>query len=90
MINKVQLFSTANILILLQPIFNSLLASATAYESQATACDIEITLDLLWIGGNCIFNENMFFYELINIFFQQKYFISIFITFCTTCKHFTL
>ena len=72
MTNKVQLFSTANILILLQPIFNSLLASATAYESQATACDTEITLDLLWIGGNCIFNENMFFMSWSISFFNKN------------------
>ena len=39
----------------LQPIFNSLLAPATACESQATACDIEIFLGMLWIGVNCIF-----------------------------------
>ena len=39
---------------------NSLLAHATACESQATACDIEITLDMLWIGVNCIFKENIF------------------------------
>ena len=44
----------------LQPIVNSLLAPATACESQATACDIEITLDMLWSGVNCIFKKNIF------------------------------
>ena len=45
---------------LLHPIFNSSLDPATAYVSQATACDIEISLDMLWIGVSCIFKENMF------------------------------
>ena len=46
---------------LLHPIFNSLLAPATACESQVTVCDIEISLDMLWIDVNCIFKENMLF-----------------------------
>ena len=43
-----------------QHIFNSLLAPAIACESQTTACDIEIILDMLWIGVNCIFKESIF------------------------------
>ena len=42
------------------PIFNSLLAPATACESQATAYDIEISLDMLWIDVNSICKENIF------------------------------
>ena len=42
------------------PTFNSLLAPATACESQATACDIEISLDMLWIHVYCICKENIF------------------------------
>ena len=38
----------------------SSLAPATACESRATACDIEISLDMLWIGIKCIFKENLF------------------------------
>ena len=56
----------------MQPIFNSLLAPATACESQATACDIEITLDMLWIGVNCIFKENIFSVYLSISFFKLK------------------
>ena len=52
---------------LLHPIFNSSLAPDTACESQATARDIEISLDMLWIGVNCIFKE---IFKLENILFQ--------------------
>ena len=53
MIYPLRLFSTADIFnqALLHPIFKSLLA-----------CDIKISLDMLWIGVNCIFKENMFFF----------------------------
>ena len=54
---------------LLHHIFNSLQAPATACESQATACDIEINIDMLWIGVNCFFKENIFsLYWLIYFF----------------------
>ena len=81
-IYPVRLFSTAVLTrSLLHPIFNSLLVPATACESQATACDIEISLDMLWIGVNCIFNENIFSTHWSISFLTEKYFISIFITF---------
>ena len=41
-----------------------------ACEYRATACDIKITLDMLWIGVNCIF------YVLINTFFKLKNILS--------------
>ena len=31
-----------------------------ACESQSTACDIDISGDMPWIGGNCILKENIF------------------------------
>ena len=34
----------------LHSILNSLLAPTTASESQASDCDIKISLDMLWIG----------------------------------------
>ena len=40
----------------LHPIFNSMLAAATACESQARACEIEISLGII----NCIFKEKHF------------------------------
>ena len=77
---------------LLHPIFSSLLAPATACESQATACDIKITLDMVWIGVNCIFKENIssmyWSISFLNLKIFYFNFYNIFI--CTTCKHFTL
>ena len=63
---------------LLHAIFNSLLTPTTAYESQATACGVAISLDMQWIGVNCIFMENIFF-VLINIFFKLKNILSQFL-----------
>ena len=60
MIYKVWLQQIFNQSPALHPIFNSSLAPATACESQATACGIEISLDMLWIGVNCIFKEIYF------------------------------
>ena len=40
-------------------IINSLLTFATACESQATACDIKISLDMLWISFNSMFKKNV-------------------------------
>ena len=64
-------------------------APATACESQATACDTKSGLDMLWIGVNCIFKENIFHYidqYLFKLKTSYFNFHSIFI--CTTCKHF--
>ena len=44
----------------LRPIFSSLLASAC--ESQTTICDIQISLDIPWIGVNFICKEIYFLY----------------------------
>ena len=45
---------------------------AAACESQATACDIEISLDMLWIGVNCIFKENVFLSGVPDYFDRNK------------------
>ena len=44
----------------LNAIFNTWLAVATACETQGTACDIEISPDMPWIGFNCILEEHIF------------------------------
>ena len=77
---------------LLRPILNSLLAPATACESQATACDIEISLDMLWISVNCIFKENIIsiYWSISFLNLQIFYFNFYNIFICTICKHFTL
>ena len=41
----------------LHTIFNTWLAPATVCELQTTACGIEISLDMSWIGVNYIFKE---------------------------------
>ena len=60
MICKVHLAQQILTRTLLHPIFNSSLAPATACESQATAYDIKINFDMLWIDVSCIFKENLF------------------------------
>ena len=44
----------------LHHIFNCWLSPTIACEPQATACDIEISLGILWFYVNCIFKENVF------------------------------
>ena len=44
----------------LHPIFNSLRTPATVCETHATACDVEIRLDMPWIGVDLIFKDSIF------------------------------
>ena len=61
---------------LVQQIFNQS-PPASYFQQFSGFCyslwiTIEISLDMLWIGVNCIFKENIFFYVLINIFIKLK------------------
>ena len=55
--------------------------TGSCYSLWVTGCDIEISLDMLWIGVDCIFKKRIFSMYWSISFLNYKYLIQICITF---------